>query len=311
MNNHQTGCKTYLKRKQVKYNPEKLYIVAEEYFNEKNRYVLAETSREISAEIIEKLDLTRFFGKGVEIRLCKFLEITDYGKEAEGNEMILTEDGINYEFSIMETIAEFMNLSGEFTPGIYYDNCSLFFRLDSVDDISDLLINNFEGGHNLGKFKLVCSKNSIELFVMDENDREFCADVFERHPFTYFDFYCPVCRIKISGAEPVSELSNQIGIEDYDCPHYLGRVDKYKDHYLIESLASLDLQFSIENNELLILTTNGWVAPIEVVPSVDKENSFWGASGGDDYRDAFLFFEDETQDFKQLRFSSTRWLTKA
>lgn len=275
----------------MKYNPEKLYIIAEEYFDEKNRYVLADTSPETSAETIEKLDLTRFFGKGVEITLCRFSEITEYGKEDEGIELILTEDGINYEFSIMETIAEFMNLSGEFTPGIYYDNCSLFFRLDSVDDIGDLLINNFEGGHNLGQFKLACSKNSIELFVMDDNDREFSADVFERHPFTYFDFYCPICREKIVGAESVSGHSNLIGIKDYDCPHYLGRVDKYKDNYLLESLASLDLQFSIENGELLILTKNGWVAPIAVIPPIDKENSFWGDSGDEDYRDAFLFFK--------------------
>lgn len=278
-------------KKEVKYSLEKLYIIAEEYFDEKNRYVLAETSPETSAEMIENLDLTRFFGKGVEITLCRFSEITEYGKEAEGNELILTEDGINYEFSILETIGGFMNLSGQFTPGIYYDNCSLFFRLDSVDDISDLLISAFSGEYSLGQFKFVCSKDSIELFVMDENDREFSADIFERHPFTYFDFYCPICRDKVAGAKSVSEQSNQIGIDDYDCPHYLGRVDKYKDDYLLESLASLDLQFSIENDELLIFTTKGWVAPITVVPPIDKENSFWGASGGDDYQDAFLFLK--------------------
>jgi len=80
-------------------------------------------------------------------------------------------------------------------------------------------------------------------------------------------------------------------IKQVKCEHYMGRIEKQDNKFTKPSLKYLEIPHKIQNEELFLLTGAGWKKLIAYSPPIDSAKSYWGASGGGNYTDVFLFVE--------------------
>jgi len=103
------------------FSAENIYIIVEDYFNLPDRYVLSEGKAEETKNIVRALDLKQFEKKGACVFLCRLLGPADWGREDEDYEMILSDNGVNYSFEVIDCLDMFPRIEGDFKPGIYPD----------------------------------------------------------------------------------------------------------------------------------------------------------------------------------------------
>ena len=137
---------------------------------------------------------------------------------------------------------------------------------------------------------MLCHKGKIEIIVV-ENGVELTYKIIPAYPFTYFDLYCPICSKKITSYKLTENDSIRCSLEKTKCKHYIGIVEKKNGKYMKETFKHLQLDYKIEREDLLIMTTAGWKKVITYTPPVMPLNSHWGASGGEGYNDVFLFLD--------------------
>lgn len=274
----------------MEFNKDNIYIIVEDFYKEPSRYILLEESATESQEILNRIATEQFLGKGIIINLCRPLGPVDFDLNDENYELVLSDNNSNYSFEVLDCLL-FPRIEGNLTPSIYPDNyLGVHYELKEIWDLSELFSRFTETGRGLDEFKILCHKQSVEIIDI-ENGIENTYKTIPAYPFSYFDLYCPICSKKIISYESTESDSIRCSIKKIKCEHYIGLVEKENGRYLKESFEYLQLKYRTDQASLFLMTTNGWKKAVTYTPSVNPLISHWGASGGKNFTDVFLFLE--------------------
>lgn len=276
----------------MEFNKDNIYIVVEDFYKEPSRYILLEESATESQEILNLIDTEQFLGKGIIINLCRLLGPVDFDLNDEDYELVLSNNNSNYSFEVLDCLL-FPRIEGDLTPGIYPDNyLGVHYELKDIWDLSELFSRFTETGRGLDEFKVVCHKGSIEVIDI-KNGIEETYETIPAYPFSYFDLYCPICSKKIISYEVTDNDSIRCSFKKTKCEHYIGLVERENGLYMKECFKHLQLNYKVEDAYLFLLTINGWKKAVTYTPPINPLISHWGASGGENYTDVFLFLESD------------------
>lgn len=239
-----------------------------------------------------RLDLTEFLGGGYKIVFCRRIDLSEVEcLEDEYDEVVALGPVESPEmFQVIETTEEFPLIEGSFVPGIYRVG-QMGGALCAVNDPADLSNSyiRLDTGLAIDQYKLVCHPDKVRMQPVAED-----AEVQEklRHPFTFFDFYCPFCRRKVLGCWLRSVRWRDCDVIETPCPHFIGYLARIYGNYEKPALDDLRFGYKYEDGDLYFEAAPGrWQKPCVIVPPVDPINSYWNHHGDETVQDEMLFFE--------------------
>lgn len=270
---------------------ERQFIVAYDYLNPQNSTVLNGHITGSPAETLAETIAAQVIGRGVWVCLCRVVEVYDHTND-ECFEIVV--GGKPTIFEIVSVEGQFPPIEGQVAAGIYkfhQSGCSHYevrnaFALSQIfDEILD-----FEYGQE----KIVCRSAGISLCEI-ETGREICF--YERHPLSFFDVYCPLCRQKVMTFETDPERLD-CRVIDLPCPHFIGNSVWCVDSYTADDLDELNVNYQFAEGELYFETAAGWEKPIIYAPPHQPLDSVWDGSGLNDGFADHLFFAESKPIFK-------------
>ncbi len=263
------------------------FIVAYDFSNPQKSVILSDEPTVPPREALTKIDTNSFVGQGVSICECRVVESLDNAKDrcceivAGGKPTIL---------EITEIIERFPIIEGELQPGIYqfYATESNYYEIKDAAALSKFF--NEEPNFDYANEKLVCRPDRICLYDI-KTDEEVCF--YERHPLTFFDVHCPLCRQKVMTYETEPDCFECEYVSS-PCPHFVGNAVLCAFDYEPEDLDDLKINYTFIDDSLRFETAEGWQKPVIYAPPHQPLDSFWDGSRAESgYADHFFFMKSE------------------
>lgn len=271
----------------IKKAKEPKFIVAYDFLNPHRSVLLSDETTGSLKEALTKIDTSPFIGQGILICKCRVIESLDETKERCCE---ITVGGKPAIFEITGIIECLPVIEGEVQAGIYqfYASESNYYEIKDAAALSKFF--DGEPDFDFENEKFVCRPDRISLYDM-KTDQEICS--YERHPLTFFDVYCPLCRQKVMTYEtrPVRFECEELSAP---CPHFVGNAVWSSGGYETEALNDLKINHKLAEEHLYFETAEGWRKPVIYVPPHQPFDSFWDGSPSESiYADHFLFLESE------------------
>lgn len=263
------------------------YLIAENLLDAAGSKLLGRATLDDTERLQPAYDLTEFVGRGYRINLCEKITSPDAAKD-----LVVTVDvgGEKQYFEVSYIVKGFPLVEGTFAPGIYEMIEYQYYALDDVAALSE----NAEGDPNLstGDYKLVCRADAVEFIELPGGEL-LCT--IERHPFSFFDVFCPLCRERIMSYEKSQNKFdlNRCEIVETPCPHFVGNSVRMEGFgYEPGQLEEHGLNHKFVGGELFFEAAPGeWHKALIYNPPGDRTNCYW-SDVDSQYKDDFFFVEN-------------------
>ena len=263
------------------------FIVAYDFLDPQKSTVLSDELIGSSDEAYALIDTSQFIGRGILTCECRVIESPADAKDlcceiiVGGEAMIL---------EIIKIIACFPIIEGEVRAGIYqfYSTESTYYEIKDAAALSKFFDEepNFEYENE----KFVCHPDRISLCDIKSNE-EVCF--YEKHPLTFFDVHCPLCRQKVKTYE-TEPGSFECEYSSSPCPHLVGNAVECSFGYEQEELDDLKANHKFIGGDLYFETNEGWQKPVIYAPPHQPLDSIWdGSRSESSFADHFFFLESE------------------
>jgi len=264
-----------------------LYLVAENLFDGTSSKLLGRAALDEARQLQPAYDLTGFVGRGYRINLCEKITSPD-----EAEDLVVTVDvgGEKQYFEVSEIVEGFPLVEGTFTPGIYE---MLEYEYYALEDVA-ALSKEAEDDPNLltEGYKIVCRADAVDFIELPSGEL-LCS--IERHPFSFFDVFCPVCRARILTYEKSqNEFDlNHCETVETPCPHFVGNSVRMEGFgYMSGQLKKHGLNYKFVDNELFFETApDEWQKALIYNAPGDRTNCYW-CDDDSEYKNDFFFLEN-------------------
>lgn len=271
----------------IKKAKERKFIVAYDFLDPQKSVILSDEITVSPREALTKIDTSPFIGQGILTCECRVIESLDNAKDrccqiAVGGKPTILE--------ITEIIECFPIIEGEVQAGIYqfYEHESNYYEIKDAAALSKFF--DEEPNFDFANEKFVCRPDRICIYDV-KTDEE--VGFYERHPLTFFDVYCPLCRQKVMTYETEPDCFECKNFSS-PCPHFVGNAVWCSVAYEPEELNDLKINHKLINENLYFETAEGWKKPIIYAPPHQPLDSIWdGSRFASSYADHFFFMESE------------------
>jgi hypothetical protein len=220
---------------------------------------------------LNQLDFAEFIGGGYEVYRCKKIDSPNSAKDILVRLILNKKD---YFFEVNQILKSFPLIEGVFSPGIYKLNTDdlEYFEIDGLEVLSTVY--DFLLYHNCRTedYKIICRKDSVSLISMPDGK---CLEKVEKHPFTFFDLYCPLCNKKVVTYRKESFEYPKCLITKTPCCHFIGTAVHFSFGYEKEALKDFNLNYQIVGEALYFEIQEGrWEKATVDIPCYSV-SSYW------------------------------------
>ena len=266
-------------------------IIAYDFRHPEKSAILRQNIVGSRADVLSEMEVTAFIGRGIWICEARVIESVN---DAEDFACEINLDGKLTAFEIVSIIRFFPLVEGDLAAGIcqFHESEPDYYEIKDALALSELFSEN--PNFDSETEKLVCSPDGISLLSIEDGAQ---LNFYERHPLSFFDIYCPLCREKVMTYEIDSE-SLRCQPLALSCPHFAGHAVWSAAGYESETLKDLKANYKLVGENLYFETRAGWQKPVIYAPPPNPQDSFWSGAlqkQESGFADHFFFLESEPQ----------------
>lgn len=267
---------------------ERKFIIAYDPLHPQQSKILTGEIIGSSDDAYAGIDISPFVGQGM--MLCES-RIIDSLESAQDHCCELVVDGKPAIFETNKILDFFPVIEGELAPGIYqfYQHDTEYYEIKDGVALSRFFIEDPNFGYEEEKF--VCRPDGISLYDI-KTDEE--LNFYKRHPFSFFDVHCPLCRQQIMGYH-LGDYGFECEVSLSPCLHYIGKTVLQQSSYESERLDNLGINYKFIDGDIYFETARGWQKPVIFMPPDQPLDSIWNGTPSLKYglADHFFFVESE------------------
>lgn len=211
-------------------------------------------------ETLAKIETGSFVGQGIMLCECRVIESFDVARD------LCCEISVAGKPTVLEMtkiIESYPVIEGEVSAGIYqfYAGKTDYYEIKDAAVLSKFFSD--DPSFDCENEKLVCRPDRVSIYDIKSNEA-ICSS--ERHPLTFFDVYCPLCRQKIMNYEtkPDRFECEELSLP---CPHFVGQAVWSSGGYETEELDDLKINYRLIEKQLYFETIQGWQKPVIYTPT--------------------------------------------